>query len=86
MYESIITGVVAIAVCMINNAFQNRATAKKNEKTQALIEYKLEELTKKVEAQNNIIARIYKLEETTALHEEKLKVANHRIDDLERKN
>ena len=56
-----------------------------NAKTKALIEYKLEELTKKVDKHNNVIERTYKLEEMTALQEEKIKVANHRIDDLERR-
>ncbi len=32
---------------------------------------------------NNLIERTYKLEERTELQEEKIKVANHRIDDLE---
>lgn len=33
---------------------------------------------------NNVVERTYKLEELTALQEEKIKVANHRIDDLEK--
>lgn len=49
-----------------------------------LLEYKIEELTKKVEKHNNIIERTYKLEEHEALQDEKIKVANHRIEDLER--
>ena len=47
--------------------------------------YRLEQLEKKVEKHNNLIERTYKLEELTALQEEKIKVANHRIDDLENK-
>jgi hypothetical protein len=49
-----------------------------------LLEYKIEELTKKVEKHNTVIDRTYKLEEKTELQEEKIKAANHRIDDLER--
>ncbi len=49
-----------------------------------LLEYKIEELTKKVEKHNNVIERTYKLEEHEALQDEKIKVANHRIEDLER--
>lgn len=71
----IITGVVAIIVGVIQN-----------NKTKALIEYKVEELTKEVNEHNKLIDRTYKLEEITAIHEEKIKVANHRIDDLESKN
>ena len=56
---------------------------KKNEL--ALMEYKLDELTKRVDKHNNTIERTYRLEEQMSLQEEKMKVANHRIDDLERK-
>ena len=48
-----------------------------------LTQYRLEQLEKKVDAHNNLIERTYKLEERTELQEEKIKVANHRIDDLE---
>lgn len=48
-----------------------------------LTQYRLEQLEKKVQAHNNLIERTYKLEERTELQEEKIKVANHRIDDLE---
>ena len=36
-----------------------------------------------MQAHNNLIERTYKLEERTELQEEKIKVANHRIEDLE---
>lgn len=45
--------------------------------------YRLEQLEKKVEKHNTVIERTYKLEERQAVHDEQLKVANHRIDDLE---
>lgn len=54
-----------------------------NRKSAALIAYRLEELEKRVQAHNNLVERTYKLEERTELQEEKIKVANHRIDDLE---
>ncbi len=50
-----------------------------------LTQYRLEQLEKKVQAHNSLIERTYRLEERTELQEEKIKVANHRIDDLERK-
>ena len=43
-----------------------------------LIKYRIEQLEKKVEKHNSIVERTYLLEE-------KIKVANHRIEDLERK-
>lgn len=48
-----------------------------------LTQYRLEQLEKKVQAHNNLIERTYKLEERTELQEEKLRVVNHRINDLE---
>lgn len=47
--------------------------------------YRLEQLEKKVEKHNSLIDRTYNLEERITLNEEKIKVANHRLDDLERK-
>ena len=49
------------------------------------MEYKLEELTKRANEHNNLIKRTYALEEKMSVHEEQIKVANHRIEDLERK-
>ena len=47
--------------------------------------YRIEQLEIQMKKYNNLIERTFKLEEDTALQEEKIKVANHRIDDLERK-
>ena len=52
-----------------------------NSKTQ----YRIEQLEKKVEKHNTVIERTYKLEEQEAVIEEKIKVANHRLDDLEKR-
>ena len=49
-----------------------------------LTQYRLEQLEKKVQAHNSLIERTYRLEERTELQEEKIKVANHRIEDLEK--
>ena len=76
MLEAIITGAVAIAVCMLNNYFQNR-------KSTALIEYKIDELSKRVDKHNSLVERTYKLEKMVSVIEEKIKVENHRIEDLE---
>ena len=69
---------VTLLVCVITNRGQQ-------EKTRALLEYKMEELTKRVDKHNNVIERTYRLEEAAKINEEKIKVANHRIEDLERK-
>lgn len=49
-----------------------------------LTQYRIEQLEKKVQAHNNLITRTYRLEQDFAVLDEKVKVANHRIDDLEK--
>ncbi len=48
-----------------------------------LTNYRLGELEKKVDKHNQVIDRVYKLESREAVIEEDIKVANHRIEDLE---
>lgn len=84
MIEAIITGGVGIVVCVISGFFQMKSVRTQNSKTVALIDYRLEQLEKKVDKHNSVVERTYKLEELTALQEEKIKVANHRIEDLEK--
>lgn len=83
MIEAIITGVVAIIVCMVNNAVQANATAKQHNTTIKLIEYKLDQLEKKVDLHNNAVERLYEVEKKCEVYDEKFRVSNHRIDDLE---
>ncbi len=49
-----------------------------------LTNYRLEQLEKKVEKHNSVIERTYQLETEQELEAEKIKVINHRIDDLEK--
>lgn len=69
---------VTLLICLINNHGQQ-------EKTRALMEYKMNELTKRVDKHNNLVERTYRLEEKIMVHDEKIRVANHRIEDLEKK-
>ena len=55
-----------------------------NRKSSALIAYRLDKLEEKVDKHNSVIERTFKLEEQAALIEERIKVANHRIEDLEK--
>ncbi len=48
-----------------------------------LTTYRIEQLEKKVERHNNLVERTYHLEEEQEVEKEKLKVINHRLDDLE---
>lgn len=69
---------VTLIVCLINNHYQHS-------KTIALVTYRLDELTKQVEKHNQIVERTYRLEEAQKVMEERIKVGNHRLDDLERR-
>ena len=55
-----------------------------NRKSSALIAYRLEQLEAKVNRHNSVIERTSRLEEQEQLLEERIKVANHRIEDLEK--
>ena len=48
-----------------------------------LTQYRIEQLEKKVDKHNHVVERMYALEERVTVAEEKIKVENHRIDDLE---
>ena len=48
-----------------------------------LMQYRLEQLEKKVEKHNNLIDRMYHVEAQEEVIEEQIKVINHRIEDLE---
>ena len=48
-----------------------------------LTTYRIQQLEAKVEKHNKVVERVYVLEKDKAVFEESLKVANHRIEDLE---
>lgn len=74
---SLITGGLSLIGVMIANGKSAREIDHKLDKTQAVTETKLEELTREVREHNNFARRVPVLEE-------QIKVANHRIDDLEK--
>lgn len=91
-----ISALGAVVVCVITQiVLANRQTdalrADTREQTTLIngkinvIDVKMEALTAKVEKHNQLVERVYKLEEQTSVQEEKLRVAGHRISDLERK-
>ena len=57
-----------------------------SKKQQDLFEYRLDILEKKQDKYNNLQGRMYEAEKSIKLNDEKIKVANHRIDDLEHKS
>ena len=51
-----------------------------------LTNYRIGQLEKKVDKHNTVIERTFKLEEAQAVLSEQIKVANHRIEDLEKED
>lgn len=50
-----------------------------------VIKNEVSTLRQEVQKHNNLVERTFKLEQDVAVHEEKIKVANNRIADLEKK-
>ena len=80
---ALISGAVTLIVCMINNASQQKKAEEQHNATIALIEYKLGQLEKKQDLHNSAVERLYIVEQKVAVFDEKFRVANHRIEDLE---
>ena len=78
---AVISGVCSLIVGVVSAVVSAKATGndvqKRMEIAQAVTDTKLEELTREVRAHNNFAQRMPVLEE-------KISVANHRIDDLEK--
>ena len=81
MSEAIIVAIITGSLSLIGVIVSNNRTAQsmdaKLDKQQAVTETKLEELTREVRMHNNFAQRI-------PVMEEQIKVANHRIADLEK--
>ena len=81
MSEAIIVAIITGGLSLIGVMVSNNRTAQsmdaKLDKQQAVTETKLEDLTREVRTHNNFAQRIPVLEE-------QMKVANHRIADLEK--
>lgn len=54
-----------------------------NSKTKALLAYRLEQLEERVNKHNSLVERVYLLEKHEAVIDDQMKVANHRLNDLE---
>lgn len=75
---ALITGVLSFFGVVITNLSSNRKMQSEIEKQQAVTDTKIEELTREVRLHNNFAQRIPVLEN-------KVKVEDHRIDDIARK-
>lgn len=64
----------AVIVAVITGAFSFLGVYFSNRKSAALVEYRLKQLEAKVQAHNNLIERMYAVEEKQAITEEKIKI------------
>lgn len=76
MTETIIVGILSLAGTLAGT-LGGILTSNK------LTNYRISQLEDKVSKHNNLIERTYHIEEELAVYDEKMRVANHRIDDLE---
>lgn len=74
----IITGGLSLVGVVLSNLSNNKKIENTLSTQQAVTDAKLEELTREVRSHNNFAQRVPVLEE-------QIKVANHRIEDLERR-
>lgn len=74
----IITGGLSLVGVVLSNLSNNKKIENTLSTQQAVTDTKLEELTREVRSHNNFAQRVPVLEE-------QIKVANHRIEDLERR-
>lgn len=69
--------IVPVIVALLSFAGTAIGSYSANRKNTALVMYRLEKLEEKVDKHNQVVERTYRLEE-------QMKVANHRIADLEK--
>ncbi len=77
MSETVIVALVSLIGTLVGT-FGGILTGSK------LTNYRIEQLEKKVEEHNKVVERTYKLEKEQEIEDEKIKVINHRIEDLEK--
>ena len=73
---AVITAGLSLVGVVISNAASNRKMSQNLKTAQAITDTKLDELTREVREHNNFAKRM-------PVVEEQIKVANHRIEDLE---
>lgn len=93
---ALITGAVSLIGTIVTVVLTNQRTIAAMDKKSDVTDEKLHgelnvlkadirTLSNRVEAHNKMIERTYELERRADVHEEQIKVANHRISDLEKK-
>ena len=75
--ESILVAIITGSMALIGTVISNLTTHSKTM-------YRIEQLEKKQDRHNSLIERMYAVEKSIEVIDERIKVANHRLDDLEK--
>ena len=84
MNDAIIVALISAAASIAGSIASMMVSARKAKQQADLTLYRIDQLERKVQQHNNLVERTYRLEETAHLYDEKIKVVNHRIQDLEK--
>lgn len=84
MDSTIIVSLITLIGVIVTSVISFFAMRKESADNFKLFIYRVEQLEKKVEKHNSVVDRTYKLEKSQDVMEEQIKVAKHRIDDLEK--
>ena len=85
MSQALANALTALGVAFITGGLALIGTYLSNRKAVALMEYRLEQLEKKVDKHNNLVERTYRLEEKNELQEAEINRHKERIKILEQK-
>jgi len=84
MNDVIIVALISAAASIAGSIMSMTVSAKKSKQQADLTLYRIDQLEMRVQQHNSLIERTYRLEERANLCDEKIRVANHRIQDLEK--
>lgn len=83
LFTAVVSAGVTLTVCLINNSAQSKKTQASFDKAIAIIEYRINELSARVEKHNNVVERTYALEKDVAVLKNRESVSENRLKDLE---
>ena len=90
MFESIITSIMTGGLTLLGVIYtvrkQHDVTVEELRFEIRTIKKDIKDLETKQDKHNQVVERVYELEKVAEVLEERQKTANHRIDDLERKD
>ena len=84
MNDVIVVALIGAAASIAGSVISMVVSKKQAMEQANLTLYRIDQLERKVQQHNNLIERTYRLEEDARVYNEKIKVVNHRLEDLEK--